>query len=408
MGVLTLYNGRVVEVPAVGIASDLLTPFAKLKVANSYTIFESVFNYDKQPLVWDEALVTGGTNTWNTNTNAINLVTTTASGSSVIVQSRRRIKYNPGRSTIVQISTNIGGNKANCRRRVGQFDSNNGVFFELDGTVLKCVIRSNTSGSVVDTSVSQSSFNGDKLDGTGPSGVTLDTSKHQLWIMEYGWQGIAIVRFGLYLNGSIVYCHTFNSANEIAVPYMKTANLPLRVENTNTGITASATTLSSNCFCLQQEGEDDDAEGFTRSYVRTSLKTVAAVPGSTPVISFKLSSTKLEAIANLVKAVVSVQTNDNVFWEILLNPTLTGATYSETLGYLDIDTDATSLTGGIKILAGVINQNQSSGSESTELLKNINTVLGSDLAGNSDVVTIAASSRATNADVVASFTWREF
>ena len=386
----------------------LATSFGRLRVANSYTAFESTFNYDKQSLVWDESLVTGGTNTWNTNRNSLDLVTTTTSGSSAIVQSRRRIKYNPARSVIVQISSNLGGAKASCRRRLGQFDANNGVFFELDGVTLKTVIRSNVSGSIVNTSVDQSSWNGDKLDGTGPSGINLDLTKHQLWIIEYGWQGIATVRFGLYVNGKVIYCHTVYSSNISDNPYMKTANLPLRVENTNTATTASSTTLSVNCFCVKHEGGDEDREGLTRSFTRPSLKTVSALPTYTPVISLRLNSSRIDSIVDLVKTSVFAQTADNVIWKIVLNASLTGATYSDSIGYLNIDTAATAMSGGTDILSGIINQNQDSGIETSELLKQLNTLLGASISGTSDVITIAASSRTTSADVLASITWREY
>lgn len=384
-----------------------ITPFGIFKSDSSTSVFESVFNFDKQPLVWNEVVAIGGTNTWNTITNEIQLATTTSSGSSAIVQTKRRIKYNPARSVIIQISGNFGGLKANCRRRIGQFDANNGLYFECSD-VVKVVIRSSTSGSVVETEVLQSAWNLDKLDGTGVSGLTLDTSKHQLFVIEYGWQGIAAVKFGFYVNGAIHFVHQFNSANSLTTAYMKTANLPIRIENTNTAATASATTASIVCIAVKNFGNDTDAEGLSLTYVRPTVKTVSAMPTFTPVIAVRLNAANINAIVEILKAPVYGQTADDVCWKLILNPTLTGATFSVSSGLIQIDIAATALSGGTDLVSGFISAGKDSGLESLENFKFINSVFGATQAGVSDVIVLAASSRTTTADVWASLTWREF
>lgn len=384
---------------------SLISPFGDLRVASQTNAFESIFNFDKLPLIYDESLVTGGTSTWNSITNSVDTVSTTTSGSSVIRQTRSRIRYNAARSVRVQISGNLGGNKANCTRRVGQFDTSNGIYFELAGTVLNVVIRSSMTGSVVNTAVDQSSWNLDKLDGTGSSGFTLDTSKHQLWIIEYGWQGIATVRFGLYLNGRIIYCHEINNSNYLTTPYMKSANLPIRTEITNTGATASNTTMSINCVVIKNEAEEAAQEGLTRAYSRTTLKTITTT--DTPVLSLRLNSTHLDGIIQILKAAIYVSTADNVIWSVYLNPTLTASTFAVSLGYCGIDIAATAQTGGTILDTGFIGQNQTSEVSSALLFEKIKTLMGTNLAGTSDIMTITARSLATTADVLAAVTWRE-
>lgn len=387
--------------------SNYITPFGVLKSDQSTSVFESVFNFDKQPLTWDEVVATGGTNTWSTTTNTINLATTTASGSSVIVQTKRRIKYNPSRSVIIQISGSFGGLKANCRRRIGQFDANNGLYFECSD-VLKVVIRSNTSGAVVNTEILQSDWNLDKLDGTGVSGLILDISKHQLFVIEYGWQGIAAVKFGVYIDGAIHFVHQFNSANVLTTAYMKTANLPIRLENTNTAATASATTMSLVCVAMKNFGNDNDSEGSTLTYVRPTVKTVTAMPTFTPVIAVRLNSASIAAVVEILKAPIYGQTADDIVWKLVLNPTLTAATFAVPVGKLDIDIAATAMTAGTDLVSGFTSAGKDSGLESLENFKLINTVFGATQAGVSDVIVLAASSRTTTADVWASLTWREF
>lgn len=391
----------------VKINSDHLTSFGTLKTNTSHSVFESTFNYDKQPLTWDEVIATGGTNTWRTAINSIELATTTTSGSSVIVQSRKRIRYNPARTVAVQISAQIGALKTGTRIRLGQFDANNGLYFE-NTNVAKVVIRSNTSGAVVNTEVNQSAWNIDKLDGTGASGFTIDFSKQQLFIIEYGWQGIASVRFGFYVNGEIIYCHQFNNANSLTVPYMKTANLPIRIENTNTAATASVTNVNITCVAVKNFGEDKDDSGEVRTFVLPAIKTVSANPTFTPVMSIRLSAARIDGVVEILRAPLYGQTVDDVCWKVILNPTLTASTFATTSSGVQIDTAATALSGGTDVTSGFIKQGTDSGLDTLESFKYINTLLGSTQAGVADIITIAAASRATTADVWGSITWREF
>jgi hypothetical protein len=383
-----------------------LTPFGNLKIAESETEFEAIFNFDKLPLIFDETTATGGTSTWNTNTNAVDTATTTSSGSSVIRQAKRRTRYNPSRSVAIQISANLGGAKANCRRRVGQFDSNNGLFFELDGTIMEVVVRSSTSGAAVDTAVAQSAWNLDKLDGTGASGLTLDFSKHQLYVIEYGWQGIASVRFGFYLDGKIIYCHQVSSSNSLTTAYMKTANLPIRTEITNTAATASITTMSVNCVVIKNFGKANAKEGTTRAFYISTLKTVATNP--TPVISIRLSAASIVGIVDILKGAIYMQKSDDVIWQLVLNPTLTGSTFATTSGYVQIDSAATTMTGGTLLDAGFCRQGENNEVSSANILRQISTFLGSTIGGTADILTVAALTRTGTADVLGSITWREF
>ena len=71
----------------------------------------------------------------------------------------------------------MGTPQDGLRQRVGYFGDKNGFYLEQLGTDIAFVERSLVSGSVTNTPVVQSSWNGDKLDGTGASGLTLDLTK---------------------------------------------------------------------------------------------------------------------------------------------------------------------------------------------------------------------------------------
>jgi hypothetical protein len=87
-------------------------------------------------------------------------------------------------------------------------------------------MRTYIGGSVDNTTrrVEQSAWNGDKLDGTGASGLTLDLTKPQILWMDFEWLGVGNVRCGFIINGQYIVCHTYQTANVYGTSvYMTTA-----------------------------------------------------------------------------------------------------------------------------------------------------------------------------------------
>jgi hypothetical protein len=87
---------------------------------------------------------------------------------------------------------------------------------------------------VVELRVPQSQFNIDKLDGTGPSGVTINLSKMQMFYIDYAWYGAGAIRFGVKdERGQVIYVHRMTHANATTAAYMRSGNLPARYEAAN-------------------------------------------------------------------------------------------------------------------------------------------------------------------------------
>jgi hypothetical protein len=88
----------------------------------------------------------------------------------------------------------------------------------------------------VDTKVSQSNWNIDKADGTGPSGFDLDITKIQMAYLDYSWYGAGKIRFGFKdTHGHVKYMHEFIHNNQLDEAYMRSGNIPGRYEIENTG-----------------------------------------------------------------------------------------------------------------------------------------------------------------------------
>ena len=220
-----------------------LDAFGRLRVANPYTLFDSQNRYQKDPQ-FSEALTGSATATYVANESSVDMAVTTASGDKAVRQTYRVFPYQPGKSLQVLATFVMNTPKANLRQRVGYFNTDNGVFFQVNDTTKSFVLRTNTSGTPSDArTVNQADWNGDKLDGTGASGLTLDISKAQILYMDFEWLGVGSVRCGFVIDGQFHTCHIFHHANIITSTYITTASLPVRYEIFNTISTDSSSTL---------------------------------------------------------------------------------------------------------------------------------------------------------------------
>jgi hypothetical protein len=140
--------------------------------------------------------------------------------------------------------------KAGLRQRVGYFGDDNGFFLERAGATVQFVKRTRVTGVVENNIVAQTDWNIDKLDGTGPSLLTLNLDNPQILFIDIEWLGVGTVRMGFVIDGKFVHCHSFHHANQNTSPkgaYIQTATLPLRSEIENTSTTASNSTLKIIC-----------------------------------------------------------------------------------------------------------------------------------------------------------------
>jgi hypothetical protein len=82
--------------------------------------------------------------------------------------------------------------------------------------------------------VRQPDFNIDTLDGTGPSGYTLDSGRMQMLGIEYSWYGAGYVQWMIRgQRGEMVPCHRRPNNNVNYEAYMRSGNLPARYEAIN-------------------------------------------------------------------------------------------------------------------------------------------------------------------------------
>ena len=391
-----------------GDGSTAYDAFGRLRVSEPYTLFDSQNRYavDNQ---FDTSTATGGTLTYLANEATASMNVTSTSGSEVVRQTFRTMTYQPGKGLLVLATFVMATAKTNLRQRCGYFGTQNGLFFQLNNTTKSFILRTYIGGSVDDTTrkVDQSAWNGDKLDGTGASGLTLDLTKPQILWMDFEWLGVGNVRCGFIINGQYIVCHTYQNANVTGTSvYMTTAILPVRYEITNTGATSGSSSLKQICSSVISEGGLEPTSIDHVAQRATSLTSV----GTTllPLVSIRLASTALGAVVLPSSVKVIPTSADDFEIQLVKNATLTGASYSAVASDANVEFDvaATAMTGGtICQIEYAASSNQGTSPLNPLSAFNWDYQLGASLAGTSDVYTIGVKTFSGTGDIIGSLTF---
>lgn len=314
-------------------------------------------------------------------------------------------------SHLITMTGIIGTGASGITKRIGYFDAKNGVFFEQAGTTINIAERTFTSGSAVDTKVAQSSWNLDKLDGTGTSGATLDVTKTQIFVMDLQWLGVGRVRYGFFIGEQLIYVHETFHSNVSTLVYMSTPNLPLRYEISNDG-TGAASNLVHICSAVLSEAGREDT-GFVLSADRgvTSLTTLNNT-NLYPLVAIRLNSATLDATIDPLSISVVCSSTAAFKYMLLLNPTVTGTALSfSQVTNSSVDaatgtTNGTTVSGGTQIVSGYSQGSANTGFLTVDLPNYL--AIGSTIAGVADIMVLAvARITGTTEDFFGSITWRE-
>jgi len=381
--------------------------FGRLRVSNPLTIFDSKNVMSKNNL-FDEDLTGSGTVSYTSNTSTVNLNVTTASGDKVIRQSKRVMSYQPGKSLLHLSTFVMATQEENLEQRVGMFDDNNGIFFEDTGTGYQIVRRTYATGSAVDDPIAQASWNGDKLDGTGPSGYDLSFDKATILFMDFEWLGMGSVRVGFVVDGKFITAHTFYNANNLTTVYMQTLNLPIRYEIETTGTITGAATLEQICSSVMSEG------GYAPKAVEQMIGTASlgGVNLTTAGTFYNLATIRIKsgrpyAVIVPQGALAAAVSNSDFELQLRLNATPSVAfsytSYSDNVEY-DL-TGTTTITGGTIISKTYLSGKGVSSASVNGDGFNFDYQLGQTIGGTSDTLTLCAKGASNGDDVLGSLKW---
>lgn len=400
---------------SIGFRDDAtLDATGRLRVSGNFPMFDNSNQYGINTRDWVGQLTGTGTQTHLPSEAALLMSTGgTASGAGVIRQTRLNWRCFPGRSSFVYISGLLDLPKTNVVKRVGYYDSGDGVFIEVNGTDVRFVKRTSISGTPSDVEfVTQANWSIDKFDGTGPSGITLDLTKYQTFFFDIMYTSFGQTRCGFVIEGKHYIAHEFHSGNSPLSIIWKTGNLPIRGEIFNSGVATSTTSIRFRGSALQIEGGTGE---LNRGYLNTGTTgaTKTAVTTRRPVLSIRAKDL-LNGLPNRGWVVPYdyslLATTNDAFYEILVGATLTGAVWTsaaaDSCGEYDIS--ATSLTGGLRVLSGflVAGQGSTASLTTSSLIDNYPTSVDS-LLNTQTIYTIAVTSFSGTSNVSAAINWRE-
>lgn len=335
--------------------------FNELRVARKTPVVELTSVYGVSDL--RDVVITTGSGTVTNDATEYSVSTTADGVDSAILESAVRGRYEPGFAGEAGIGVRIPitptGNQI---ARWGLFDNNNGAFFGSTSTNIFVAIRRGG----VDTVINQSAWNVDPLDGTGPSGATLDLSAGNIYQVVFTWYGYGIIEFRVVLPNPTTLAQeviTVNRFSPTGETSMIDPNQPLRAEVDNDG-TATA-------FDLFVGGRQYNIIGkYVPTFrVTSERRTITNVVDTalTPVISFTRKAVFPAGSGRANSVEVNLEEVDiigsvDLGFQILFGGTLDGAfaNYPTATTIIPddetallVNTTSTTITGGEVVFQGV-------------------------------------------------------
>lgn len=400
--------------PSDNAASD---SFGRFRVSNPITLFSTKLLRQSKELtyLYDEDLISGSgisSSTPTLNKPYIDITSTASTAGHFIRQTRYSFDYRPGTSFLILMTgvMDLSGGGTGAERYFGYFNDDNGLYFCLKNGVFGVAHRTKDSGSVVSTEITQTNFNIDVMDGNGISGLTLDLTKSQIFVIDFQWLSIGRVRYGVDINGLILYFHSISFANNQNIPYMATSNLPLRHEMVTTASTP-ATSMRVICSSVIIEGTYNPPVyllnistngSFVNANSTSNIYILKAVRLKT---GFEGASVSLRSVSLLAA------TPDGFEWYILLNPTYSGTlTFSnvsdsacqEATGDTANNPSNTTITTTNFIIASGFGNETTQNIDITSKLR-----LGTKIDGTQDVFVLAVRPLSANLDIYGSMILNE-
>ncbi|KKL89910.1 hypothetical protein LCGC14_1909960 [marine sediment metagenome] len=257
-----------------------------------------------------------------------------------------------------------------------------------------------------DTWVAQTAWNVDKMDGSGPSGMTLDQTKGNVYEIQFQWLGFGAISFFIEdpTSGNFQLVHQIQYANANTTPSVQnpTLHLHIRVDN---GSTTSAIVIKTSSGAIFTEGIDDklgiDFGASNTKALSDANETVILVIKNKTVYQSLENRVDILPLLLTLSAIGAGNAKFHIF-RVRFNPILGGTpSFSDvdaSNSVIATDTASTTVSGGSLLASFVLGKTASLGVDLTSLAKELQP--GSLLA-------ITAQIAGGTTDVDVALVWRE-
>ena len=348
-------------------ATNPKSSYDELPIAELSPISQLSFPYNINEDLVTVTTLNGGTATQDQNMACVGTGTliTGASGQSAKIESKDTITFRPGQGAMARFSalfTNHGPNGDTAIQGIGIGDETDGYGFAYTGATFGISYR--TGGT--QTNIPQSSWNIDKMDGTGNSGMTLDQTKGNVYQISYG-SGFGCINFSLesQSTGDMVLVHILHLANQKTIPSAFNPTFPLRAEVFKDG---AAGATDPNNYEVKVSDMSSFIEGLNKitgpvnGFTNSKLSAGITVVTLFTLYNKAIFATKVNKVSSLMKSIsianASAESGNITVIEngVLIGAAVTPTDISTATSVMATDIAATVVTGGRVVWVGSVSK----------------------------------------------------
>jgi len=372
--------------------SPNLDAFSRLRVSEPFALFTSAHDITSGDTQFETIKIGSGNITYNSDKSEMQF-SVTSSGDTVIRQQHGYNFYQPSKSQMFILTGIMGTPTVGVNKKIGYFDDRDGLFFQYSGLTLGVVLRTSTSGSIVNTFIPQSDWNIDTLN-TGstlnPSKIHYDPTKTNIYLGYFQWLGVGRVIYGLDIDGVLVPIHEILNGNNKTEVYMRTGSLPVRYELESVG--GSDNTFKQLCSSVISEGGQEDY-GYT--FKISNGLTTKTIASRQSVLSIRLSNlfygkTNRSVCFPVKIELITTTASVNAEWELIyqkshLNENNLGGSPTWTAlpnSPLEYSVNGTTVVGGTAIDSGYVYTTTQQGDKTSSNVVLNKTTLNLNYSGN--------------------------
>lgn len=378
-------------------SSNSKTAFGSSQVSSLHPQVSIRFNYGLHTRLYEDHSANSGT--FTVANGLATVATGTNSSGKGAMHSKDVLSYTPGQGARVRYTAAFTTCVANSTQYAGITDGVDGFVFGCDGATFGLSIVKDSSF----TWHPQSTWNVDKMDGAGPSGMDIVETNLNVYQIQYQWLGAGQINYFIEndATGVLVLVHSIKYTNRFTVPSISNPTLPMSLHAENSGNTTSLT-INSSSMAAFNEGTPGNG-GIINS---TDLGELAYLSASNedPIITIRNRATYFSKTNRIQIKLLSIGMSSdgtkNVTFRAYLNAALTGASFSDintNESVVEVDTSTSSITGGSKIFSEQLAKADA---------ENINIANFDIIMHPGDSITITADS-SSNSTVSIDYVWRE-
>ncbi len=340
-----------------------MSAFGDLRTVSLHPQFQGSFEYtvDNTDLM-EQTTTNGGSVTQASGMGVVGTSTTTAS--SAMLTSKQHARYKSGLGGLLRYTALFTSPVAATEQYSGLIDEHgssaafkNGFVIGYDGTTFGFHRFQN------DTKITVAQANwDDPMDGTGPSGMTLDQTKLNVYGIQYQYLGAGAIRCLIEddSTGEFVVAHTVQYTNKFTEPATHNPNFHWHMHVANKG-TTSDLVMKSSSYGYFVEGETQFVELHQPQFA-SGIIALGSIGSEVAILTIRNKSTYVSKsnfidihIQGIAASVEASSTNNLANVRVVKNTTLGGtpsyADINTSNSVVEIDTAGTTLTGGQELIS---------------------------------------------------------